>query len=199
MKNLITVVFCMLLIVLPGFYKISPAQGYIGVSNPFNMDTMDPHIGVSQGFLLKTTPLDNISNPFILDTLPGKEFYDAQVQGWYIPSTMETGQEYEVSLSMINSGEASWIMKDQIYLGAVGDQDDFVSPQSIRVHLTSNISPGETNTFAMTFKAPSETGLYTTQWRMLKEGHFWFGESFSQEIEVRQRTFIDEWLWQLFE
>ncbi len=186
-------------LVLSGVITILTAQGYIGVSNSFNMDTLDPHIGVSNAFVLKTTPLDNISNPFILDTLPGKEIYDAQVRGWFIPLSMETGQEYKVSITMINSGEASWIMSEQVYLGAVGDQDDFVSPQSVRVHLNRNVSPGETNIFTMTFKAPSEAGWYTTQWRMLKEGLFWFGESFSQEIEVRQRTFIDERLWQFFE
>ncbi len=190
---------CMLLLIVSGFFQFVNAQVSIGVSKPFVMETLDVQSGISNAFLLNTTSRDNISNPFILNTLPGKEYFNALVFGSYVPFTMEMGQQYEVTLTMENTGATAWLMGDQVYLGAVGDQDDFVSPASIRVALNSDVYTEELHTFAMTFQAPSVPGWYTTEWRMLKEGLFWFGETFSQNIEVVQRTTIDEGLWQLFE
>ncbi len=44
-----------------------------------------------------------------------------------------------------------------------------------------------------------EAGTFTTEWQMLKEGEFWFGEKFSKEVEVSVRTGIGSPLWNLFE
>jgi len=124
------------------------------------------------------------------------EEYHAMIEGFDFPCLMHNNTTYEVTLTLRNTGNSSWLAVDQILLGAVGNHDYLVPSTSWRCDLDHPVFGGGLHTFHFTAE-PENTGVFTTQWQMLKEGEFWFGEILSRDVEVRQRTGVERDIWQL--
>jgi hypothetical protein len=90
-----------------------------------------------------------------------------------VPKLMLTGQTYDVSVTMVNTGTTTWTDADLYRLGA------WISPdgtwETIRVVVPSSIPPGAQVTFSFPASAPLTPGTYNFRWRMLREGVEWFG------------------------
>ncbi|MBP2114944.1 NBR1-Ig-like domain-containing protein [Paenibacillus silagei] len=112
---------------------------------------------------------------------------NARVVTHSIPSTMELGQSYNVTVTMRNEGETSWYEEGtapgMYRLGAAGDNDPFAQG---RYYLPPGtiIRPGEEYTFAFTMTAPAVPGTYITDWGMLQEYVTWFGETLVKSVTV---------------
>jgi len=126
-----------------------------------------------------------------------EEEYDAEIESYEVPSLHEQHAE-EITLTMRNIGTETWKEDSQIRLGAVGNEDDLAPPEHYRIELDHDVEPAQTHTFTIPVY-PEEAGTFTTEWQMLKEGEFWFGEKFSKEVEVSVRTGIGSPHWNLFE
>ncbi|WP_019909759.1 NBR1-Ig-like domain-containing protein [Paenibacillus sp. HW567] len=104
-----------------------------------------------------------------------------------IPSIMEAGKTYDVSITVRNTGNTSWYEDStsvgKYRLGGVGDSDPFTIH---RIFLPSGVivSPGEKYTFKFQMKAPSAAGVYISDWSMLQEAVTWFGEVLTQTVTV---------------
>ncbi|MBN1491558.1 MAG: immunoglobulin domain-containing protein [Phycisphaerae bacterium] len=116
-----------------------------------------------------------------LGTTPTYDFYSCEYVSDTIPPTMTPGQSYPVSLTLRNRG-VLWTEAKSIRLGAVGDSDPFTT--QTRVTIAGEVGPNETYTFNFTLTAPTTPGLYTTDWRMLREWVTWFGPIHSEGITV---------------
>lgn len=110
--------------------------------------------------------------------------YDALVVKSSFPSFMKVNEKHEVWIEIKNTGKNSWLKKDEIKLGAINDSDHFTFSRHL---LADNevITPGQTKIFYFELQAPSRAGIYATDWRMVKENSFWFGEPFLKAIQVR--------------
>ncbi|MBW4085757.1 NBR1-Ig-like domain-containing protein [Paenibacillus sp. S150] len=109
---------------------------------------------------------------------------NAAITGNTIPSTMEAGQSYDVTITVLNTGNTTWYENGTaVRLGAVGDNDPFALG---RYMLPSGIfvRPGETYTFAFIMTAPVAPGTYVSDWSMLQENVTWFGEVLTHKITV---------------
>lgn len=93
-----------------------------------------------------------------------------------VPATMITGQSYNVSVTMRNSGTTTWSAATEHKLGSQNPTDNSTWGGG-RVQLTSPVAPGQQYTFSFTVTAPSAAGTYNFQWRMLREYIEWFGAS----------------------
>jgi hypothetical protein len=106
------------------------------------------------------------------------ETRDAQFVAQTVPSVMVHGQSYNVSVTMKNTGNATWFLK-QYKLGSQNTQDNTTWGFG-RVLLNANpieaVFSNETKTFNFTVTAPSAPGIYNFQWQMLREGVAWFGQ-----------------------
>lgn len=125
------------------------------------------------------------------------EEYEALVHSYNVPALYKNRHDV-IRLKMRNTGTQVWEAGTNIYLGAVGDYDDLAPSQYWRVALQHNVEPGQLHTFEIPVY-PQESGIFTTEWQMLKEGVQWFGEIFSTEVEVAVRTHVEGMLWPLFE
>lgn len=123
--------------------------------------------------------------------------YHSMVDSSNLPQSLMLQEEGFFQLTVENTGFTTWRNTDKIRLGAVGDYDHLVPLEYWRVGLDHDVGPGQKHTFSIPVY-PEETGTFTTEWRMLKEGEFWFGEKFRQEVEVSVRTDVEKTLWQLF-
>ncbi len=98
-----------------------------------------------------------------------------------IPSTMNAGQSYSVSITFRNRG-VLWREGRAFRLGAAGDSDPFTG--TTRHTISGDVRPGNTYTFTFTMTAPVTPGVYTTDWQMVRDGVAWFGATHSEQVTV---------------
>ena len=99
-----------------------------------------------------------------------------------VPSTMQAGKTYTVSVQMRNAGTATWTAASNHKLGAQNAQDNLTwGMNRAMLSAAAAIKPGDTATFIFTVKAPTPprgftAATYNFQWRMVQEAVEWFGE-----------------------
>lgn len=92
-----------------------------------------------------------------------------------VPETMEAGQSYYVSVTMMNTGDATWTASDLYRLGSQNYQDNYTWGIA-RVDLPASVPPDSEVTFNYIVTAPSMPGTYNFQWAMVQDGVEWFGD-----------------------
>ncbi|QQS61813.1 MAG: hypothetical protein IPN70_02755 [Candidatus Moraniibacteriota bacterium] len=109
---------------------------------------------------------------------------DAVFISQIVPQEMIAGQKYTISLSLKNSGKASWTNTEKYALGSQSPQDNnlwggriFLTPEEV-------VAPGQTKHFIFIVTAPKESGEYMFQWRMVQEFKEWFG-NFTTKTPIR--------------
>lgn len=98
-----------------------------------------------------------------------------------VPTTMQRSQTATVSVTMRNTGTATWFA-GTYFLGSQNPQDNTTWGLN-RVSLASSVAPGGQTTFTFNITAPATAGTYNFQWRMLQQGIGSFG-AFSSNVAV---------------
>jgi hypothetical protein len=90
---------------------------------------------------------------------------------------MTAGQTYSVSVTMYNAGTTTWTAAGNYKLGSQNAQGNQWWGFN-RVLLPSGVSvaPGSQYTFNFSVTAPTTTGSYPFQWKMVQDGVTWFGD-----------------------
>jgi len=101
-----------------------------------------------------------------------------------IPSILPPGAAKPVNIRLRNRGVV-WNEAHMFRLGAVGDSDPFYTASN-RLTVSGEVGPTEEYTFSFSLTAPSTPGVYLTDWRMVHDGHAWFGVTISKNITVPQ-------------
>lgn len=97
-----------------------------------------------------------------------------------VPTAMNAGQQYSVSVTMNNSGTKTWTAAD---LHRLASQDNGTWGIT-RVNVPASVAPGANATFNFNVTAPSSPGTYNFQWRMVQDGSGeWFG-GYTQNVTV---------------
>jgi|GEM_PF-1751337 len=111
---------------------------------------------------------------------------DADFISQSVPTTLNTGQSTSVSITMKNTGSATWTRAAGYKLGTQNPQDNTLWTGSSRVLLSSSdaIATGQSKTFTFTITAPTTPGTYNFQWRMVHEGVRWFG-SYTTNVSIQ--------------
>jgi hypothetical protein len=91
-----------------------------------------------------------------------------------VASSMTTGQTYNVSVTMQNTGTTTWAA-GTYKLGSQNPTDNTTWGLN-RVNLASSVAPGSNGVFSFTVTAPATAGDYNFQWRMFN-GTAFFGSS----------------------
>ncbi len=103
---------------------------------------------------------------------------NAQFVSQNVPTTLQTGEQQQVSITMKNAGTTTWTRAGGYKLGSQNPQDNTLWTGSSRILLPPGVSvePGQNYTFIFSITAPSTPGTYGFQWRMVQEGVHWFGD-----------------------
>lgn len=91
-----------------------------------------------------------------------------------LPSKMAAGGAATVTLTVKNTGRATWTPFGGYGLGSQSPQDNDTWGLR-RAPLSGSVAPNETVTFGFPITAPEETGSYTFAWRMVRDPGGWFG------------------------
>jgi hypothetical protein len=100
----------------------------------------------------------------------------AQLISSAVPSNMITGQTYQVSLTLKNSGTQTWT--GDYYLASRN------SAFGNWVGLGGAVAPGGEKTFSFYVTAPSSPGSYSFDFQMVQEWVEWFGDPVLRSISV---------------
>ena len=105
----------------------------------------------------------------------GNPMDGAAFESQYFLSFMAAGQTYEADLTFVNNGTTAWSPDGGYFLGSANPDNNMVWGLN-RVTLPGPVLPGESATFRFSVTAPTTAGVYTMQWRMLRESGGLFGD-----------------------
>ncbi|MFC1768693.1 NBR1-Ig-like domain-containing protein [Nanoarchaeota archaeon] len=92
-----------------------------------------------------------------------------------IPNSMETGESLEVTVTVRNDGSVAWTRNDLYRLGSRNPADNTRwGLNRVFIDQGDVVSEGEEYTFTFNINAPNSAGTYANEWRMIKEGDYWF-------------------------
>jgi hypothetical protein len=101
-----------------------------------------------------------------------------------VPTTMNAGAQYQVSVTMRNTGSSMWTAA-AYRLGAQNPRDN-TTWGAARIALPGGVLPGQDAVVTWTVTAPATPGSYNFQWRMLNLGVEWFGATSSNVVVTVQ-------------
>ena len=125
------------------------------------------------------------STPNVAVAVDGTE--NAQFISQVVPTSMGPGQTQLMRITMQNTGQTTWTTAGGFQLGSQSPPDNTTWGPS-RVALPHSVSPGQSVVFTFPVTAPTSTGSYDFQWRMV-QGATWFGDaSTNTSIGVQTQT-----------
>jgi hypothetical protein len=101
--------------------------------------------------------------------------YGARLVSQRVPAKVVAGERYRASVAFENIGQLPWTRETLVRLGSQAPRDNTRWGAS-RVELPHDVAPGGVATFELELVAPAAPGVYTFEWRMLRENVTWFGE-----------------------
>jgi YD repeat-containing protein len=110
-------------------------------------------------------------NTMFSDNVP--EHNDAAFVSQTVPTTMTPGQNYNVIVTMRNTGTSTWTPDGDYQLGSENLPDNTRWGMS-RVNLNAIVPPGSDATFSFMVTAPA-AGSHSFQWRMVQQNVQRFG------------------------
>ncbi len=110
---------------------------------------------------------------------------DAQLVTSILPRGLVCGATFAASVTLRNTGTATWTRAGGYKLGTVDDTDPFyVADTRIWLPEGTSVAPGESWTFEFALTGPRTTGSQLTDWQMVHEGIGWFGDVASAVVDV---------------
>jgi hypothetical protein len=93
-----------------------------------------------------------------------------------VPSSLAVGQTTSVSVTMKNTGTATWSEAALYRLGSWNPQDNFTwGTNRVLISGGQTVPPNGNRTFTFNITAPATPGTYNFQWRMVHDNVAWFG------------------------
>ncbi len=93
-----------------------------------------------------------------------------------VPANMVAGEDYPVSITMLNIGSTTWEPTTLHNLGSQDPQDNEIWGMGRVVMPIASAPPGTAVDFVFTVTAPSTPGTYAFQWEMVQDGVEHFGD-----------------------
>ncbi|MFO0624579.1 MAG: NBR1-Ig-like domain-containing protein [Polyangiales bacterium] len=110
---------------------------------------------------------------------------DAEIVEVIFPSTLSCAARTQGTVRVRNRGTTTWTLPGRYALGAVDDGDPFFTRDTrVRFGEGVTVAPGETWSFAIPLASPGAAGEHTSDWRMVRDGVRWFGDTASPRVRV---------------
>jgi hypothetical protein len=113
---------------------------------------------------------------------------DAEVTLDTFPPQMDTGATRSITITVHNTGTTTWTKAGGYRLGAIDDSDPLAGVTRVDLADGDVVAPGDSHDFVIAITAPGASGTVTSDWRMLKEGGAWFGQSVRRDVVIQARV-----------
>lgn len=145
--------------------------------------------------MLMTNSLDAVS--WSLNDVEGETLYSAKVISAYIPEQITAGETAAISLTVKNTGTATWRFEELYRLGSLthnsiewanlqdGGHMLALNDQRAFLNGADAIAPGETKQFRFSLQAPDTEGQVIFSANMIRDGVSWMsGPGITKTIEI---------------
>ena len=110
---------------------------------------------------------------------------EATIAEAMFPRSLGCSARTSATVRVQNTGTTTWTVGAGYALGAVDDSDPFFTADTrVRFPMTERVAPGATWEFTIPLASPRAAGMYTTDWRMVRDGVHWFGATVSERVAV---------------
>lgn len=110
---------------------------------------------------------------------------EATIVETMFPMSLGCSARTTATVRVQNTGTTTWTVGAGYALGAVDDSDPFyTSDTRVRWPAGESVAPGATREFTIPLASPRAAGMYTTDWRMVRDGVHWFGATTTQRVAV---------------
>lgn len=108
-----------------------------------------------------------------------------------LPRRLACGQRFPASVTMTNTGVASWTSAQM--LGAAGGEDPFTEEVRALIPAGVEVAPGRSHTFRFELTAPDiPLARARTAWTMIGEDGAPFGEIAARDVRVDCKSRVDD-------
>ena len=102
--------------------------------------------------------------------------FDSQFVTQAVPSALQTGQLFSVTLKWLNTGAQAWDGAAGVRLGSQNLPDNTTwGPDRVPL-VSSSVAPGQQLEATFTATAPQAPGTYNFQWQLFQDGVGFFGQ-----------------------
>jgi hypothetical protein len=110
---------------------------------------------------------------------------EAQILSATLPDQLSCTESRAATVTVKNTGSATWTRAGGYKLAAVSDKDVFDPDARVLLKESDSVAPGATYEFSVPMHAPLTAGVaFDTSWRMLHEGVRPFGGTASHHVAV---------------
>lgn len=126
-----------------------------------------------------------VSGPDLPTEMPNIIENNAMFITQSVPSVMETGLTYDVTVTMKNTGVTTWKPGDNKLMVSTKGADNVYNAWVVaNVELSSDVPPGSEVVFSFKVTAPNKSGIYNFQSQLVKDGVFFGQPATNVVIEV---------------
>jgi hypothetical protein len=125
------------------------------------------------------------STPYIVPTqLPYS--LNASLSNDTIPTVMDPGKKYDISIIVLNTGNTSWSHDNHITMAVADGNNDsaFFGNTSFTIAPGTVVKSGDKYNWKFSLTAPQWAGNYTLAYRMKNDTGYWFGDTLIKEVTV---------------
>ena len=110
---------------------------------------------------------------------------EAAITATMFPMALGCSARATATVTVRNTGTSTWTAAAGYALGAVDDSDPFFTADTrVRFPADVSVAPGATREFTIPLTSTGAEGMFTTDWRMVRDGVHWFGATASQRVQV---------------
>jgi len=107
------------------------------------------------------------------------------------------GRRIDISLSIINTGQKSWLSKEDhpfaLSYHILDREGNLVRFENRRYPLPSKVSTGEEINRTVPIRAPLSKGRYWLEFDIVREGKFWFKDQGSKTLRITLQVDQNDW------
>ncbi|MBK8553611.1 MAG: hypothetical protein IPL53_22165 [Ignavibacteria bacterium] len=137
-------------------------------------------------FLLMNASLSVFAQDYkITNEVPYSGNY-SDIIDYDIPAKLTPGQDYTVSITIVNTGRNTWVRGDNFYLKLYDESDNNYQSDVWgvnKVDIPYDIKPSDKANMIFKITAPKTSGVYSQKWAMVSNNEF-FGEYTNNTVNV---------------
>lgn len=137
-------------------------------------------------FLISCNALTAVAQEYKVNNGASTSVYNSDIIDYDIPNKLSPGQDYTVTITMVNNGNSKWTRGENFFLKLYSEVDNQYQSDVwgiSSVEIPHDVYPSDKVIFLFRITAPKTSGDYNFKWAMVKDLQY-YGEYTNNIISV---------------
>lgn len=137
-------------------------------------------------FLISCNALTTVAQEYKVNNGASTSVYNSDIIDYDIPNKLSPGQDYTVTITMVNNGNSKWTRGENFFLKLYSEVDNQYQSDVwgiSSVEIPHDVYPSDKVIFLFRITAPKTSGDYNFKWAMVKDLQY-YGEYTNNIISV---------------